>query len=126
MECMGFHLLTIFCNDTTKIERYYTSNCLKEPNCVPIWQVMQRVQQLNSYLELLPCLFYSPQVTKLTKKLQTFDDPNLASHILGMCPGTWQAQYNLTIWYLKLLEAPEHIEKAFSMEKEQTTKNGNW
>jgi hypothetical protein len=32
---------------------------LKKPNRVPIRQFVQRVQQLNGYLDLLPCLLYS-------------------------------------------------------------------
>ena len=44
-----------------------------------------------------------------------------------MCPGTWQAQYDLTKDMVhqsvhKLLEALECIEKAFPMEREQATK----
>ena len=57
---MRLHLLTIFCNDAAETKRYYISNCLKKPNQVPIWQFVQQVQQLNSYLELLPCLYHSP------------------------------------------------------------------
>ena len=96
MECVRFHLLTIFCNDAAETKRYYISNCLKKPNQVPIWQFLQRIQHFNSYLELLPCLFYSPRATKLMKKLEPFDDHDLASHIPCMCSGTWQAQYDLT------------------------------
>ena len=38
MECVWFHLLIIFCNDTAETKRYYISNCLKKPNWVPIWK----------------------------------------------------------------------------------------
>ena len=34
MECVRFHLLTIFCNDATDTERYYISNCLKKSPAV--------------------------------------------------------------------------------------------
>ena len=57
MECVTFHLLTVFCNDTAKTQRYYISNCLKKSNWVPIRQFVQCIQQLNDYLELLPCLY---------------------------------------------------------------------
>ena len=50
LECVKFHLLTIFHNSATETKRYYISNCLKKPNQVPIWQFVQQVQQLNSYL----------------------------------------------------------------------------
>jgi hypothetical protein len=95
MECVMFHLLTVLCNEATKAQRYYISNGLKKPNQVPIWQFMQHIQQLNDYLELLPCLFQSNRATPATKKVGPIDDANLAGHILRMCPGIWQAQYKL-------------------------------
>ena len=84
---------------------------------------MQRVQQLNGYLNLLTCLFYSKQATKLTKAVQSFDDVDLASHILRMVPRQWQDQYKLTGNTVpqsvrKLLEALERIKKAFPTEKD--------
>ena len=36
MKCITFHILTVFCNDTAKAQRYNISNCLKKPNWVPI------------------------------------------------------------------------------------------
>ena len=41
LQCMRFHLLTVFRNDATETKRYYISNCLKKPNSLPIWQFMQ-------------------------------------------------------------------------------------
>ncbi len=95
MECVAFLLLTVFCNVATKAQRYYISNGLKKPNRVPFRQFVQCVQQLNDYLELLPCLFQSNWATLATKKVGPIDDADLAGHILRMCPGTWQAQYKL-------------------------------
>ena len=91
MKCVMIHLLTVFCNDVTKAQRYEISNGLKKPNRVPIWQFMQCIQQLNDYLELLPCLYQSNRATPVTKKVGPIDDANPADHILCMCPGTWQA-----------------------------------
>ena len=59
MECITFHMLTVFCNNAAKAQRYYISNCLKKPNRLPIRQFVQHIQQLNDYLELLPCLYQS-------------------------------------------------------------------
>ena len=97
---------------------------MKKPNRVPIRQFVQRIQQLNGYLDLLPCLFYSERTTKLTKVVQSFDDADLASHILRMVPRNWQDQYELTGGTApqsvrKLLEALERIEKAFPTEKDR-------
>ena len=94
----------------------YISNGLKKPHRVPIQQLVQRIQQLNGYLDLLPCLYYSDRTTKLTKVIKSFDDVDLASHILRMVPRNWQDRYKLTgatgsqsVWkLLKALErAPE-------------------
>ena len=52
IECMRFHLLTVFCNNAPEMERYYISNCHNIPNWAPIRQFVQRVQQLNGYFEL--------------------------------------------------------------------------
>jgi hypothetical protein len=84
---------------------------------------VQRVQQLNGYLNLLPCLFYSKQATKLTKAVQAFDDIDLASHILRMVPKQWQDQYKLTGNTVpqnvqKLLEALECIKMAFPTKRD--------
>eukprot|EP00804_Cyclotella_cryptica_P008271 CCRYP_020401-RA/>CCRYP_020401-RA protein AED:0.42 eAED:1.00 QI:0/0/0/1/1/1/2/0/278 len=55
-----------------------------------------RVEQLNSYLETLPCLYYSPKANQATKKVLPLDDADLATHLLRMCPAKWQTQYDLT------------------------------
>jgi hypothetical protein len=67
-----------------KTQQFYVSNGLKKPNQVSSRQFVQRIQKLNAYLDLLPCLFYSEHATKLTKVVQAFDDVELASHILRM------------------------------------------
>ena len=54
-----------------------------------------RVEQLNSYLKNLPCLYYSTNVNQLTKIVKSLDDANLATHLLHMCPAKWQTQYDL-------------------------------
>jgi hypothetical protein len=105
-------------------QRFYISNGLKKPNRVPIRQFVQRVQQLNGYLHLLPCLFYFERATKLTKEVEPFDDADLASHILRMVPRHWQDQYELTgntvpQSVCKLLEALMHIKKAFPTKTER-------
>ena len=95
---------------------------MKNPNRVPIRQFMHRAQQLNGYLDLLPCLLHSKRTTKLTKVVEPLDDADLASHILFMVPRNWHDQYKLTGGTVpqsvhKLLEALECIEKAFLTKK---------
>jgi len=95
----------------------------EKSNSVLIRQFVQRIQQLNGYLDLLPCLFYSERVTKLTKVMEPFNDMDLASHILRVVLRHWQDQYKLTGATVpqsvrKLLEALECIKKAFLTKKE--------
>ena len=59
MECVMFHLLTVFHHDAAEAQRYYISNCLKKRNRLPIRQFMQCMQQLNDYFDLLPSLYQS-------------------------------------------------------------------
>ena len=123
MNCFTFHFLVVFPSDAAETQRFYISNGLKKPNRVPIRQFVQRVQQLNGYLNLLPCLFYSKHATKLTKAVKAFDDIDLASHILRMVPRQWQDQYKLTGNTVpqsvqKLLQVLERIEKAFPTKKD--------
>ena len=123
MDCVTFHLLSVFRSDAAETQRFYISNGLKKPNRVPIRQFMQRVQQLNGYLDGLSCLFYSVCATKLTKVMEPFNDADLASHILRMVPRYWHDQYELTGATVpqsvcKLLEALERIETAFPTKKE--------
>ena len=80
----GLH--DLFRSDAAEIKPFYISKGLKKPNRVPIRQFMQRVQQLNGYLDLLPCLVYSERPTKLTKLAEPFDDADIESHILRMVP----------------------------------------
>jgi hypothetical protein len=91
-----FHLLTVFPNNAAEQKRYYITNVLKKPQRVSICQFVQRVEQLNSYVSQLPCWYYSPSVKVKTVPMNvSFPEADLASHVLRMCPYTWQDQYNL-------------------------------
>ncbi len=91
-----FHLLTVFPNNAAEQERYYITNVLKKPQRVSIRQFVQRVEQLNSYILQLPSWYYSPSVkVKTVPANVSFPEADLASHVLRMCPYTWQDQYNL-------------------------------
>ena len=70
-----------------------------------------------------PVCSYPERATKLTKVVQSFDDADLASHILRMVPRNWQDQYELTGGTVpqsirKLLEVLECIEKVFPTKKD--------
>ena len=71
----------------------------------------------------MPYLYQSNRATPATKKVGPIDDADLAGHILRMCPGTWQAQYELKAETVPqcvcdLLDDLEKIEKAFLMERD--------
>ena len=94
MECTTFHLQQVFRHDVGKTLIYYITNTLGKPNWIPIHQFLVRVEQLNSYLKTLPCLYYSPSVNQATKQVLPLDDTDLMMHLLGMCPAKWQTQYD--------------------------------
>jgi hypothetical protein len=96
MECVMFHLQQVFKSDAGETLKYYITNTLRKPNRVPIRQFLARVEQLNSYLENLPCLYYSSNANQATKLVKPLDDADLATHLLRMCPAKWQTQYDLT------------------------------
>ena len=69
---------------------------LRKHNRILIRQFLVCVKQLNSYLETLPCLYYSPSANQATKQVLPLDDANLTTNLLRMCPTKWQTQYDLT------------------------------
>jgi hypothetical protein len=93
--CTLLHLQSCFSHDAAENLRFYITNCLKKPNKVRVRQFVQRVLQLNSYIEDLPCLFFSPSASSHTQKVKSFTDAELACNILRMCPLKWQDQYHL-------------------------------
>jgi hypothetical protein len=95
-DCMMFHLLTLFPNNAAEQERYYLTNVLKKPQCVSMCQFVQRVEQLNSYIAQLPCWYHGPSAKPTTILANVpFTEADLASHVLWMCPLTWQDHFNL-------------------------------
>jgi hypothetical protein len=94
-DCMMFHLLTIFPNNAAEQVRYYMTNMLKKPQHISVRQFVQHVEQLNAYVVQLPCWYYSPSVKPgMTPANAPFTESDLASHVLWMCPLTWQGQFN--------------------------------
>ena len=48
MECVRFHLLTIFHNDTAETKRYFISNCLKNPIGCPFGHSCSKSDSLTA------------------------------------------------------------------------------
>ena len=115
--CVTRHLLTIFDEDAAERQSYYIHNILKKPQRVSVRAFFTRVEQLNSYIALLPSVYWSPKATEHTEPAAPFKEAQLATMLLRMCPVTWQNQYELTQVTLpqdtrRLLVVLENIEKA--------------
>ena len=67
MECITFHLQQMFRHDVDKTLKYYIMNTMRKPNQIPIRQFLVQVKQINSDLETLLCLYYSPSTNQATK-----------------------------------------------------------
>ena len=50
LDCVMFHLQTVFHNNAGEVVKYYITNMLKKPNRVSMRQFFVHVKQLNSYL----------------------------------------------------------------------------
>ncbi len=129
-DCLIFHLLTMFPINAAEQERYYIINVLKKPQCVSVHQFVQRVEQLNSYIIQLPCWFHSPSAKPNTTPTNVpFTKADLASHILWMCPLTWQDHFNLhkksvtSVDMCSLLMSLRAIERVCTQEKTNTQSN---
>jgi hypothetical protein len=95
-NCMIFYLLTVFPDNAAEQERYYITSILKKHQRVSMRQFVQREEQLNSFIAQLPCWFYSPSAKPSTFPANIpFTRADLVSHILWMCPLTWQDHFNL-------------------------------
>ena len=117
LDCTKHHVLTMFSMDAAEVEKYYISTVIKKPVRITIRAFFTRVEQLNSYIALLPSIYDSPKATPATKPAKPFSESELAGHILRACPETWQAQYDLIQQHVpqdltKLLAVLENIEKA--------------
>ena len=67
LDCVMFHLQTMFHHYAKKVVKYYITNTPKKPNRVPVRQFFVHVKKLNSYLKNLPCLYDSPKANWATK-----------------------------------------------------------
>eukprot|EP00804_Cyclotella_cryptica_P010317 CCRYP_012251-RA/>CCRYP_012251-RA protein AED:0.18 eAED:0.18 QI:0/-1/0/1/-1/1/1/0/271 len=127
-RCQLLHLQSCFSHDVGKNLKFYILNCLKKPNKVWVRQFVQRVMQLNNYIEDLPCLYYSPSASIMTQQVFSYTDGEFACHILRMCPLKWQDQYHLLEkCYPKgvkpLLLILEQIEVVHPVDERQSSSN---
>jgi hypothetical protein len=95
--CVIIHLLTVLPNNAADQERYYiTRNLPKKPQRISVHQLVQNVEQLNSYITQLPCWFCSPSANPSMIPMNVLlTKAGLAGHALWMCPLTWQDHFNL-------------------------------
>ena len=130
-DCTKFHLMTVFSEDAAEQQKFYISNCLKKPTRVMVRAFFTHVEQLNSYVALLPSLSNSPRATPGTKHVEPFNEAELVNVLLKICLDSWQNQYNLIQETIpqdsqKLLIVLENIEKLTVSTTVQTkTANSN-
>ena len=95
LDCLLFHLQTVFKSDAAETQQKYIRTGLKKPARVPVRQFFARVSRLNEYLATLPCLKESTFSTKETPLVDSYTSNELAKILLEACPATWQDQYKL-------------------------------
>ena len=86
LDCMTFHLQSVFRPNPAEAVKFYITNTLKKPKRVPIWQFFVGVEQWNSYLENLLNLFQSPKANSATKLVMPLKDGDVVTHFLQMHP----------------------------------------
>ncbi len=128
LECVMFHLRSVFKPDAADAVKFYITNTLKKPNRVPIWQFFMWVEQLNSYLKTLPCQYHRRKVNLATKPVTLLEDANLATHLLQMYPVEWQRMYDLMnnstpVSTRDLLLVPESIKSNVKLNEKPPSKD---
>jgi len=82
LECITFYLQQVFRHDTCEALKYYITKALRKPNPIPIHQFLVGVEQFNSYLKTLPCLYYSPITNQATEQILSLDNADLMTQLL--------------------------------------------
>jgi hypothetical protein len=75
-------------------QKYYISPYIKKLQKIPIRNFADRIENLNSYIPLLPGLVDSPLGANM-KRAGTLDEPKLAQLLLQLVPQAQQDQYLL-------------------------------
>ena len=65
-DCIHAHLCTVFSHDAAEQERHYLQCCVKKSPKISIRNFIARMNQLNGYLSLLPCLYDSEYAINTT------------------------------------------------------------
>jgi hypothetical protein len=94
MDCVKFHVLTVFSHDDAEHQKYYISHYLKKSRKISYRNFCNRIEQLNSYIPYLPGSIDSPQGANM-KRATALDEPELAQLILRLAPQYQQDQYEL-------------------------------
>jgi hypothetical protein len=83
-----------FSHDAAEQQKYYISHYIRKPRKIPIRNIAERIEKLNSYIPLLPGLIDSPQGVNM-KGAEALDEPELAQLLLRLVPQAQQDQYLL-------------------------------
>ena len=93
-NCVKFHLLLVFAHDAGEQQKYYISHNLKKPRKIPLRNFADRLEQLNSYIPILPGVINSPQCANM-KRAVALDEAKLAHLLIQLVPQAQQNQYQL-------------------------------
>ena len=81
IDCVVFHLLSVFLHDAAEQQKYYISHYIRKLRRIPIRNFADRIENPNSYIPLLPGLIDSPQGANI-KRVEALDEPELAQLLL--------------------------------------------
>ena len=93
-DCVKFHLLSVFSHDAGEQQKYYIGHYLKKPRQIPIRNFADCLEQLNSYIMILPGVIDSPQGANV-KQAEALDEAELSQLLLRLVPQAQQDQYQL-------------------------------
>ena len=116
-NCMMCHLKTHFPVKAAEMQRDYLFFAVQKPQCMSIHQFVDHLEQLNLYILLLPCWWYSPSHMPVVEKINECIKPlDFLAIILKAVPESWHEKYYLTFDPVAenkdmLLKSLEKIEK---------------
>jgi hypothetical protein len=93
--CWMFFMLTVFQEAAAEHLLHYLQFQVKKPKNLPARVFAGQVVQMNNYVELLPCLFYSAWANNTTVKATKMSEPALAQLVLRLVPQSWQHSYSI-------------------------------
>jgi hypothetical protein len=93
--CWMFFMRTVFQQAAAEHLLFYMQFKLKKPKNLTARVFAGRVEQMNNYVEYLPCLYYSSRANNTTEKAVKMSEPALAQLVLRLVPQSWQHSHSI-------------------------------